>query len=181
MIVLRDLQAIGADEVRALVSSREAVVAVGSGELHGYGAAALLLSDYAVLEPPATLKLQCGAGPSARHGSEEEPAGQGPAATQIAGLVWRLGSAAYRLLLSSQNTFTAAEAMALRLCDSNTWSFNRSELAFESAARVVARRGGDALERAEFARLFASGEPQEGLTAFLQTRAPAFKRGPHVA
>ena len=181
MIVMRDLQAIGADEVRQAVASREAVVAVGSGEVSGYGAAALLLADYAVLERDATLRLQCGAGPSARHISDAQDAGRGPAATQMAGLVWRLGSGSYRLVLSGQNTFSAAEAVAMGLCDTNEWSFNRSALAFESAARLIAARGGDTLERAEFARLFAAGEPQLGLTAFLQKRAPEFKKGLHVA
>jgi hypothetical protein len=99
----------------------------------------------------------------------------------MAGLVWRLGPAAYRLLLSDKTTFTAFEALAAGLCDSNSWSFNRSSLAFDSAARLIGCRGGDALERAEFARLFAAGEPQEGLSAFLQKRPPEFKRGPQVA
>ena len=47
---------------------------------------------------------------------------------------------------------------------------DRSEIAAESAEMLVNARGGDALERAEFARLFAIGEPQKGLRAFLSRR-----------
>lgn len=35
-------------------------------------------------------------------------------------------------------------------------------------------RGGDRLERAEFARLFAEGEPQKGLAASLAKAKPPF-------
>ncbi|MBV9492715.1 MAG: hypothetical protein JOZ54_00595 [Acidobacteria bacterium] len=42
----------------------------------------------------------------------------------------------------------------------------------DSAATLIGARGGDALERAEFARLFATGEPQKGLQAFLEKRKP---------
>jgi hypothetical protein len=47
----------------------------------------------------------------------------------------------------------------------------RSGLALDAAARLIRSRGGDALERAEFARLFAAGEPQKGLTAWLESRS----------
>ena len=49
-----------------------------------------------------------------------------------------------------------------------------SALARQSAKLLIENRGGDALERAEFARLFAIGEPQEGLRAFLEKRNPRF-------
>src|SRR5206468_2751414 len=42
------------------------------------------------------------------------------------------------------------------------------------AAELLPRRGGDVLERAAFALLFAAGEPQEGLAAFLEKRRPRF-------
>ena len=50
----------------------------------------------------------------------------------------------------------------------------RSRVALEAAARLIASRGGDALERATFAWLFATGIPQEGLAAFLEKRRPRF-------
>jgi hypothetical protein len=53
----------------------------------------------------------------------------------------------------------------------------KSTIALDSAAMLIDRRGGDALERAEFARLFATGTPQEGLTAFLEKRQPRFLLG----
>jgi len=43
-------------------------------------------------------------------------------------------------------------------------------VALDAAANLIRRRGGDVLERAEFARLFAAGEPQRGLAAFLNRR-----------
>ena len=52
----------------------------------------------------------------------------------------------------------------------------RSALALESARMLLENRGGDALERAEFARLFATGEPQEGLRAFLEKRKAEFRK-----
>ena len=91
-------------------------------------------------------------------------------------LVWRLGFDAYRLLLGGKTRFTAQEALEAGLCDAKEWKFeNRSAVAFDAGAQLIARRGGDRLERAEFARLFATGEPQEGLAAFLEKRRPGFR------
>jgi hypothetical protein len=39
---------------------------------------------------------------------------------------------------------------------------------------LIRSRGGDRLERAEFARLFALGEPQKGLGAFLAKKPASF-------
>ena len=44
----------------------------------------------------------------------------------------------------------------------------------DAAAVLVRSRGGDALERAEFARLFAIGEPRTGLGAFLAKKPASF-------
>ncbi|MGZ7042115.1 MAG: hypothetical protein ACXVH7_10030, partial [Thermoanaerobaculia bacterium] len=55
------------------------------------------------------------------------------------------------------------------------WMRGRSGLAIDSAAALIRRRGGDPLERAEFARMFAIGEPQVGLSAFLAKRKPEFE------
>lgn len=54
------------------------------------------------------------------------------------------------------------------------WIGARSVIALEVAARLLRNNGGDELERAEFARLFATGEPQRGLRAFLEKGTPAF-------
>jgi enoyl-CoA hydratase/carnithine racemase len=54
------------------------------------------------------------------------------------------------------------------------WMSHRSAAALDAAAMLIRSRGGDALERAEFARLFATGEPAEGLAAFLAKRRPSF-------
>ena len=154
MRIVRDLQSLNADDVRGIAASRSATVAIGEGEIAGYGAAALLLADYAVLERGSTLRLEL-------------------SALQIAGVIWRLNG--YKLFLTGRTTFTSDGALRLGLCDATEWSFDgRSALAFDSAAGLIARRGGDALERAEFARLFATGEPQEGLAAFLEKRQARF-------
>jgi hypothetical protein len=58
--------------------------------------------------------------------------------------------------------------------DPDAWLGGRSALALDTAASLVALRGGDTLERAAFAWLFAAGEPQEGLRAFLDKRRPRF-------
>jgi hypothetical protein len=54
------------------------------------------------------------------------------------------------------------------------WLKGRSVLALDSAATLIRSRGGDRLERAEFARLFATGEPQTGLGAFLAKKSPRY-------
>jgi hypothetical protein len=53
----------------------------------------------------------------------------------------------------------------------NEWVGARSAIALDAAANLIRRRGGDLLERAEFARLFAAGEPQKGLAAWLESRS----------
>ena len=93
------------------------------------------------------------------------------------GIVWRIGARAYRLYLTGLTELDAAAAHAWGIVDAVTddpdaWLAGRSELALASAAALIARRGGDVAERAEFARLFASGEPQEGMGAFLEKRRP---------
>jgi hypothetical protein len=82
-------------------------------------------------------------------------------------LVWRLGAGAYRRYLLGE---LDARAVADGVFELGT----RSKLALDVAAELLSRRGGDELERAAFALLFAAGEPQEGLAAFLEKRAPRF-------
>jgi enoyl-CoA hydratase/carnithine racemase len=95
------------------------------------------------------------------------------------GIVWRIGARAYALYLTGATELDAAAAYEWGIVDAITddpeaWLGRRSTLALASAASLIARRGGDALERAEFARLFAAGEPQEGLRAFLEKRQARF-------
>lgn len=90
-------------------------------------------------------------------------------------VVWRIGAGALRLHIEGRTRLTGEEAAKLGLTDEIPPAGDRrSAIAAASAAMLVQARGGDALERAEFARLFAIGEPQEGLRAFLEKRKPAF-------
>jgi hypothetical protein len=52
------------------------------------------------------------------------------------------------------------------------WIGGRSTIALDAAAALIRGWGGDVSERFEFARLFATGQPQEGLAAFLEKRLP---------
>ena len=84
-------------------------------------------------------------------------------------LIWRLGASAYRRYLLGE--------LDARAVDDGPFDLGaRSELALEIAAELLRSRGGDALERAAFALLFAAGEPQEGLAAFLEKRKARFGR-----
>jgi hypothetical protein len=132
-----------------VIARRECIITIGEGELRGDALAAALHSDYFVMGEDATLVIDT---PRAWSGA-----------------VWRIGTRALWLI---GKTLTAAEARRHALCDTLDveWIQGRSEVALDSAALLIARRGGDALERAEFARLFATGEPQRGLTAFLEKR-----------
>ena len=104
--------------------------------------AAALLSDYLVAEPGARLEWS---------------------AETIGALVWRIGPAALRL-------YALGGTNGVADMDSVEWE-SRSAAALDSAASLIRRRGGDVLERAEFARLFATGEPQEGLGKWLESRS----------
>jgi len=105
--------------------------------------AAALLADWLVAGPEATLDW-----------SSPETLGA---------LVWRIGPAALRL-------YALGGTNGVADMDFVEWE-GRSGLALDAAARLIRNRGGDALERAEFARLFATGEPQKGLTAWLESRS----------
>lgn len=146
-----ELRGVGARGLDELLERREAVVAFGEGELRGLPAAALLFADYAVLRRGATVIL-------------DTPEGW-------AGAVWRVGR---RALL------VKAEEMVDEITDSDgdawlaNWLRGRSVLALDTAAVLIRSRGGDTLERAEFARLFALGEPQAGLGAFLAKKSPRY-------
>ena len=81
----------------------------------------------------------------------------------LGALVWRIGPAALRLYAHGGTSGVADT-------DFVEWS-GRSGPAIDAAAALIRRRGGDALERAEFARLFATGETQKGLAAWLESRS----------
>jgi hypothetical protein len=155
-----ELAAAGAADVDALLARRGATIAMaGEGELRGHGAALALFSDFLLVHVDAVLVLDT------------------PAAW--AGALWRVGGKALRLHLLHER-FPAREAIDAGLADAigddaEAWLGGRSTLALDSAAELLRHRGGDALERAEFARLFAIGEPQRGLEAFLAKRRPRFE------
>jgi len=146
-------------DLERVLARRECVIAIGEGELRGDALAAALHSDFFVVADAATISIDT---PKA-----------------WSGVVRRIGR---RALLLPGADLTAAEAHGHALCDAlvpvgsdpvewiAAWIGGRSAIALDSAATLIARRGGDALERAEFARLFAIGEPQQGLTAFLEKR-----------
>ena len=142
-----------------LVTLRECVVVFANDETRGPASASLLLADYAVMAPHATLHVDT------------------PAAW--AGVVWRLRRDALQLHVAGRTTFDADAALEAGLIDeiaedAQALFASRSALALDAAAMLISRRGGDALERAEFARLFAIGEPQRGLAAFLGKTRPRF-------
>jgi hypothetical protein len=152
------LRAIDARALHALLDRTDFVLAIGDGELSSLAAAALLSADYAIVGASATLHLD--------------------SAEAWGAAVWRIGRDALALYFRGNKHVTANEAHALGLCDAigdgRDWLRGRSELALGAGAMLIRNRGGDALERAEFARLFAAGVPQEGLRAFLEKRRPSF-------
>lgn len=151
-----ELRAFDERALRELLERRDLALAIGDGELRGIAAAACLSCDFAILAESATLFL-------------DTP-------HVFGAVVWRIGSRA--IALPSQ--LSATEAFELGVCDAigdgRDWLRGRSEIALDSAAALIRNRGGDALERAEFARLFAASIPQEGLRAFLGKRKPGWRR-----
>lgn len=157
-----ELRGLDSRALEELLGRTELLVAAGSERISGIGAAALMFADYAVVDSAARLVID-----------EAWPA-----------VKWRLGRKALRLLLDGKTEFSAAEAVEAGLCDERIegdpgawlerWMRHRSTTALETAAVLIRARGGDALERAAFARLFAIGEPQKGLAAFLDKKKPDF-------
>jgi len=139
-----------------LLERRDLVVAFGAGEVRGLAAAALLFADYAVLDENATLDVDV--------------------AEARAGAVWRLGRRTLKWLLDGAQPRDIVDEITTK--DPRVWleewMRDRSVMALDSAAVLIRMRGGDSLERAEFARLFAAGEPQKGLRAFLAKARPTY-------
>jgi hypothetical protein len=142
--------------LEALLERRELVVAFGAGEVRGLAAAALLFADYAVLHETATLDVDV---PEAR-----------------AAAVWRLGRKTLKWHLDGAQAKDVVDEITSKEPHAwlEEWMRHRSVMALDSAAVLIRMRGGDSLERAEFARLFAAGEPQKGLRAFLAKARPTY-------
>lgn len=139
-------------DLRRVLSRDAAIVAVGEGELRGDALACALHSDLLVLAHDTRIVLDT---PSAWSGA-----------------VWRMGRRALTLFLSPADIADLlVPAGRDPLQWTNEWVGARSAIALDAAANLIRRRGGDVLERAEFARLFASGETQKGLTAWLELRS----------
>ena len=139
-------------DLRRVIARDEAIIAVGEGELRGDALACALHSDLLVLARDTRVILDTSAAWS--------------------GAVWRMGRRALTLLLAPA---TIADVLVPAGRDPLQWTAEwvgaRSAVALDAAANLIRRRGGDVLERAEFARLFAMGEPQKGLAAWLESRS----------
>ena len=150
-----ELRGIDTRALEELLERRELVVAFGEGEVRGLAAAALLFADYAVVRAGTALTVDL---PEA-----------------WAGVVWRLGRRSVQWALEQKT-----EELVDEITDSDAalwreeWMRHRSVIALDAAATLIRARGGDILERAAFARLFAIGEPQKGLGAFLARVRPSY-------
>ena len=151
-----DLRGFDARALEDLLGRRELVAAFGEGEVRGLAAAALLFADYAVLREGATLIVEV------------------PEAWAAA--VWRLGRGVLKWQFDGANAADIVDEITSKEPDAwlEEWTRQRSVMALDSAAVLIRGRGGDSLERAEFARLFAAGEPQKGLGAFLAKARPTY-------
>lgn len=151
-----ELRALDPGALGELLARTDCVVAFGGGEVRGTAAAALLFADYAVLDAGATLTVDT---PEA-----------------WAGAAWRLRRRTVAWAASGASPagivdeITGQDPAVWR----EEWMRHRSVMALDSAAALIRARGGDRLERAEFARLFAIGEPQKGLGAFLAKTRPTY-------
>jgi acetyl-CoA carboxylase alpha subunit len=157
MLFLTDLGAFDdARALEALLARTELVVAYGEGEVRGLAAAALLFADYAVLHENATLQIDV---PEA-----------------WAAVAWRLGRRTIAWAAGGQNRAEVVDEITAKPAEAwqEEWTRHRSVIALDAAAMLIRSRGGDSLERAEFARLFAIGEPQKGLGAFLAKVRPSY-------
>jgi hypothetical protein len=139
-----------------ILGRRELVVAFGDRELEGFAAAALLFADYAVIHRRARITID--------------------SAEAWAAVAWRLGAKAIRWTVDGQKEAELVDEVTENEADAwlEEWMRHRSVIALDAAAPLIRARGGDSLERAEFARLFAIGEPQKGLGAFLAKVRPSY-------
>ena len=155
-----ELRALDAGALEELLARTDCVVAFGDGEVCGIAAAALLFADYAVLDARATLTVDT------------------PEAWAAA--TWRLQRRTIAWVVNGAIPKDIVDEVTDRNPDEwrEEWMRHRSVMALDSAAALIRLRGGDRLERAEFARLFAAGEPQKGLGAFLAKIRPTYSGEP---
>lgn len=151
-----DLRGVTSRALEDLLERRDLVVAFGEGEVRGLAAAALLFADFAVLRADATLAVDL------------------PEAWAAA--VWRLGRGTLKWHLDGARREDIVDEVTTSEPHTwlEEWTRDRSVMALDSVAALIRGRGGDSLERAEFARLFAAGEPQKGLGAFLAKARPTY-------
>ena len=152
-----ELRELAPGALESLLGRTDCVVAFGAGEVRGLAAAVLLFADYAVLDASATLTVDTAEG--------------------WAAAVWRLQRRTLQWVVRGAekaeivDEITSDDPRRWR----EEWMRHRSVMAIDSAAALIRARGGDRLERAEFARLFAAGEPQKGLGAFLARLRPTYE------
>ena len=173
ILVLADaaLASLDARACERLLGRRCMLLALVRGELGGPGLAAALDADWL----------------AAREGSVLGIASPAIDPVVASTLARRVGNArARRLLLIGERSLPAEAALELGVADSlvaaevdslkwlHGWLAARSARAMLSGSGLVRRRGGDALERAEFARLFSEGVPRRGLRMFLDKKSLDF-------
>jgi hypothetical protein len=153
-----------------LLGRRCMLVALAGGELGGPALAGALDADWLAVREGSALLL---AAPSI------DP-------RVASALARRVGVRARRMLLIGERSLPATGALAETVADSlvpaevdslewlHGWLAARSARALLAGSGLVRRRGGDAFERAEFARLFSEGVPRRGLRMFLDKRALDF-------
>lgn len=150
---LRNLDLRGLED---LLAHTGLTVAFADGQVSGVASAALLFADYAVIARGTALAIDT---PEA-----------------WAAVVWRLGRTALRWTIDGARAEEVVDEVTDREPERwfEEWMRHRSVMALDAAAALIRSRGGDRLERAEFARLFAAGEPQKGLGAFLAKVRPSY-------
>lgn len=151
-----ELRALDARGLEELLGRTDLVAAFADGVVRGVAAAALLFADYAVIAPDATLEID--------------------SAEAHAAVVWRLGRKALQWHIGGAGPREIVDEVSDKDPHDwlEEWKRHRSVIALDAAAGLIRARGGDCLERAEFARLFAVGEPQKGLGAFLAKVRPSY-------
>jgi|GEM_PF-892849 len=164
------LENVGESMLGRIVSRRSMLLSVGEGTLGKLGLAAALFSDFFALKADAELDIS--SGPSF------------PAVA--AALLRRMDRGASSLLLRHAGTLDAGRAQEAGIVDvlvppevdslewAQEWIGGRSILALQSGASLLRQRH-PFVERAEFARLFATAEPRHGMRMFLSRRALDFR------
>lgn len=132
-----------------------------------------LASDFLVITRSTTLQI----------GSRIHP-------EVAAALVVRIGEAGIGFAEGKSRVLSSDDLLRAGICQSlagelvgdevdsvkwtKAWVEGRHVAALASAASLLRKRGGDALENAEFGRLFAAGLPQRGMQRFLNRDCSSF-------